>query len=165
MGWAFLAPNTFLGVSGDTVIVVDISKPELQFLSGDGKVTRRQSLPLPRPADLSLHRDAALKEGLAQAGPQDNKAYILASHEATRPPLYYRDLVVALDGHLWVRLFETRPGERVPYLILNPAGVVRGRVSLPPGSRILSVQTPWITYVLADADGVERLGLARWAVP
>ncbi|HET9515531.1 MAG TPA: hypothetical protein VFO95_16485, partial [Gemmatimonadales bacterium] len=69
------------------------------------------------------------------------------------------------DGELWVRLFEARPGDRVPYLILSPAGAVRARVSLPPGGRILSVEASWIISVLSDPDGIERLALVRWATP
>jgi hypothetical protein len=165
VGWAFFAPNTVLGVSGDTVIIGETSSPEILYHSSDGKVIRRVSLPSARPPDLSLHRAAALEEGLAQAGSHLNQEYLRASYEARRPPVYYRDLVVASDGYLWVRMFEARPGERVPYLILSPAGAVRARVSLPPGGSILTVQAPWIICSLADADGVERIGLVRWAGP
>src|ERR1043166_8564671 len=89
--------------------------------------------------DLTEHRRAALAQGLAHAGPRTNTEYVRASYEAARTPVHYRDFVVATDGHLWVRLFEQRPGDPVPYLILSPAGSARARVSLPSGGRVLSV--------------------------
>lgn len=165
VGWADFAPVSFLGVSGDTVIVGDTGRPELLYVSGEGAVLRRLSLPLPRAPDLSPHRAAALEKTLAEADPRTNREYLHASYNASRPPVYYRDLVVARDGELWIRLFEARPGERVPYLVLSPAGAVRARVSLPPRGRLLRVEAPWIISVLTDPDGIERIALVRWAAP
>ena len=165
VGWAFFAPITVVGVVADTIIIGDTSTADLQNLSSDGRVIRRLTIPLDGAPDLTEHRRAALAQGLAHAGPRTNTEYVRASYEAARTPVHYRDFVVATDGHLWVRLFEQRPGDPVPYLILSPAGSARARVSLPSGGRVLSADQDWILCVLPDADDVERIGLVRWAVP
>jgi hypothetical protein len=165
VGWAFLAPTSMVGALRDTIVVGDTATPELLYMLADGRLVRRLTLPLPGPPDLTQHRNAARDEELAQADPHLNRAYVRASYAAPRPTPRYRDFVVASDGHLWIRLFEERPAGSVPYLILSAAGTVRARVSLPPRSRVLTVQSPWILCVLRDADDVERVGVVRWEIP
>ena len=165
VGWAFFAATSVVGAFRDTIMVGDTATPELLYILADGRLVRRLTIPLDGPLDLTQHRQAARDEALAQAGPYTNKAYVQASYDAPRSTPRYRDFVVASDGHLWVRLFEESPASPVPYLVLSSAGIVRARVSLPPRSRVLTVQTPWILYVLRDADDVERLSVVRWEIP
>jgi hypothetical protein len=145
------------------VIVGDTGVSELQYFGPDGKLVRRVTIPLDAAPDLSEHRAAARDEALAQPGA--NKGYVQASHDAARPTPRYRDFLVASNGQLWIRLFEDRPSGPVRYMILNAAGSVRARVSLPARSQIISVQPSWLLIVLRDDNDVERLGVVRWETP
>jgi 6-bladed beta-propeller protein len=165
VGWLFFAPTTLVGSVADTVVVGDTGVPELRYFRPDGRLVRRVTIPLDDPPDLSRHRAAARDEELAQAGPHTNKAYVQALYEVPRPTPRYRDFLVALDGHLWIRLFEERPAGPTPYLILTAAGTVRARVSLPPRNRVLTIQGPWVLVALRDANDVERVGIVRWEIP
>ena len=165
VGWAFFAPTSLVGILGDTLVVGDTATPELQYLLADGRLVRQMTIPLDAPPDLRQHRKAARDEALAQAGPSTNRAYVQAMYDVPRPTPRYRDFVVGSDGHVWIRLFEERPAGPVRYLILSADGTLRARVSLPPRSRVLTVQSPRVLCVLRDADDVERLGVVRWEAP
>jgi hypothetical protein len=91
--------------------------------------------------------------------------YVQASFEAPRSTPRYRDFTVASDRRLWIRLFEERPADSTRYLVLDAAGGVRARASLPPRSRVLTVQAPWVLVAFRDVDDVERVGVIRWASP
>lgn len=160
-----VAATTLVEALGDTIVVGDTGTPELLYLLADGRVARRLTLPLDPLTDLRQQREAARDEALAERGGQANKAAIQASLEAPRSPPRYRDFTVASDRQLWIRLFEERPTDSTRYLVLAPTGEVRGRLSLPPRSRVLSVQVPWILAAFRDGDDVERVGVIRWASP
>jgi hypothetical protein len=160
VGWAFFAPNHVVATRGDTIVVGDTGTPELKYFLADGRQVRRLTVPLDAPPDLTQHRNGARDEELAQAGA--NRAYVQAMYDAPRPAPRYRDFVVASDGSLWIRLFEEAPDSPVRYLVLSAAGAVRARVSLPPRSTVLTVQSPWVLYVLRDANDVERVAVVRW---
>lgn len=163
VGWLFFAPTTLVRSVADTVVVGDTGMPELQYFRPDGRLVRRVTIPLDAPPDLSRHRAAARDEGLAQSGA--NRGYVQASYEAQRPAPHYRDFLVTSDGQLWIRLFEDGPSGPTHYVILNAAGSVRARVSLPPLARVVSVQSRWVLVVLRDANDVERLGIVHWEIP
>lgn len=163
VGWLFFAPTTLVGSVADTLIVGDTGSPELQYFRPDGRLVRRVTIPLDAPPDLTRHRAAARDEALAQSGA--NRGYVQASYEAARPAPHYRDFLVASDGQLWIRLYEELPSGPIRYLILNPAGNIRARVSLPPRAQVISAQPPWVLVVLRDANDVERLGVVKWETP
>jgi len=165
VGWAHFAPQALTRVLRDTVVVGDTETPDLQYFTRGGRLVRRVGIPLDAPADLTRHRAAARDAELALARPESDPVFIRASYDAPRPAPLYRDLVVAPDGQLWVRLFEAEPNGPSRYLVLTPSGAVRARVSLPPGSRVVGVQSPWVLAVLRDADDVETLGVIRWTAP
>jgi hypothetical protein len=162
VGWLFFAPTSLVELVGDTVVVGDTGVPELKYYRPDGRLLRQVALPIAAP-DLSRHRAEARDEALTQQGA--NPGYIQASYEAPRPAPHYRDVLVASDGQLWIRLFEDRPAGLVPYVILDAAGNVRARISLPARSRVLSVQRPWVLVILRDDNDVERLGVVKWSTP
>jgi hypothetical protein len=162
VGWAFFAPTSAVGALGDTIVVGDTGTSELLYLLADGHVARRVTIPLEGTPDLTPHRNAARDEALAQAGPRTNRAYIEAAYAAPRPTPRYRDFLVAADGSLWIQLFEPHPADSARYMILAPTGAVRARVSLPPRSRVLTVQSPWLLALLTDPTDVERVGVIRW---
>lgn len=163
VGWLFFAPTSLVGSVADTIVVGDTGIPELQYFRPDGRLVRRVTIPLDAPPDLSRHRVAARDEALAQSGA--NRGYVQASYEVPRPAPHYRDFLAASDGQLWIRLFEERPSGPIHYLILNAAGSIRARISLPARSRVISVQPPWVLVVLRDANDVERLGIVHWEIP
>ena len=163
VGWLFFAPTTLVGSVADTIIVGDTAIPELWYHRPDGRLVRRVTIPIDAPPDLSQHRAAARTEALAQQGA--NKGYVEASYKAERPAPYYRNFLATPDGQLWVQLFEERPSAPIHYVILDAAGRITARVSLPPRTRVISVQSPWVLVALRDANDVERLGIVYWRRP
>lgn len=167
--WLFgslpVSATTSAAALGDTIVIGDTGTPDLLFLLGDGRQVQRLTLPLDSPTDLRQHREAARDEALSERGGPAIKNAIQAAFEARRPSPRYRDFLVAANRQVWVRLFENRPTESSRYLVLNPAGAERARVSLPPRSRVLSVQEQWIVVALRDEADVERVGVIRWTTP
>ena len=150
---------------GDTIVVGDTSTPELGYFLTDGRPVGRIPLPLDVTSDLRYQREAARDESLAGRGGQAARPYLQAQFEAPRQIPRYRDFTVAKDRRLWIRLFEERPLDLTRYLVLDPDGRVRARVSLPARSQVLAVDGPLILVALRDADDVERVGLIRWGLP
>jgi hypothetical protein len=164
VGWLFYAPTSLVEVFGDSVLIGDTGKPELVLLRSDGQLVRRIALPITAP-DLRPHRAAERDDRLAEAKAESEKAYIQASYDIPRPPTYYRGFLVSSTGELWITLYEESPGAPVRYLVLGKDGQPRARVSVPPGSRVVSVQAPWVLVVQKDENDIERLGLVRWTPP
>lgn len=160
-----VAATTLVEALGDTIVVGDPETPDLLYFLPDGRQVHRVTLPLDEPTDLRYEREAAREEALAERGGQAIKAAIQASFEAPRPPPRYRDFTISTERRIWIRLFEEGPTDPTRYLVLDAAGGVRARVSLPPRSRVLSVQGAWVMVALRDEDDVERVGVIRWASP
>ena len=150
---------------GDTVVVGDTGVPELRYFLADGRPLGRIPIAVEAPSGLRPQLKAARDEALAQTAGQVNQAYIQAQYEASRQIPRYRDFTVASDHRLWIRLFEERPTDSTHYLVVDAAGGVRARVSLPPRSRVLSVHAPWVLVALRNADDVEQVGAIRWVTP
>ncbi len=163
-GWLFYAPTSLVEVTGDSILVGDTGRPELLLLRSDGQVARRIPLPISAP-DLRAYRTAERDKRLAESKDEREKGYIQAAHNVPRPPTYYKGLLVSSTGELWINLYEESFGAPVRYLVLGRNGKPRARVSVPAGSRVINIQTPWVLVVQKDENDIERLGLVRWTPP
>lgn len=142
MDW--LNQGTSWAVVGDNVFVADPDRPEVLLFSGNGKLIRRVPLPVqPRPFDPGAVRKAHDRLAPAFYGPKrarsaaraaiDSAHYELLFNLARRPKTapYFRRLVRATDGGVWVELYREHNGMPSEYLRIDASGRVGGRLRGP----------------------------------
>jgi hypothetical protein len=163
-----LGRQTVVGVGEDRVFVAMNLGWEVEVRSPAGTLERLIRLPSPAvpitEAEIAIHRkeQIALLEATPQmrAVPPAIKDQFLtrvnnAKYPATLP--FIAGLFPVSDGTLWVEEV-TRPGaERRRFAIFDREGALQGRVTAPPGFRVLTAYPDALIGVWKDADDVEHV--------
>ncbi|MEZ4455192.1 MAG: 6-bladed beta-propeller [Gemmatimonadales bacterium] len=161
-----LAANAVPAALGDSILFGDTKDADLRLVRLDGRLIRRIPLPVGPAVDLRSHRRAQTEQDVARERERGrDPAFEIAVGEAATPTARYQSLEVSAAGRLWIRLWPTTPSGPERYVVVSRTGSPLAWVTLPPKTRILSVQAPWILAVFANEDDVETVGLIRWDEP
>ena len=166
LGGPQFAPRTRVAAAGDSIIVATGKGHELMVVDTTGAVRRIVRWP-GRPLEVTPdHRSAYIALMRREAG--DDPARIRQTEQVIDAMGFsdtfaaYDDMRVARSGHVWLRdgqrADQTSSANR-PWTVLDPAGRILARITLPEQLSPLAVGEDWVLGRWTDELGVQYVAL------
>lgn len=157
-----LGRSTVTVAAGDRFYVAQNNAWEIEVRQLDGTLRRLIRRPI-QPRPLTPEQVAAHRKELAEqmAGIQmlRNMPQILDQmkkriEEAKYPETFpfISSMLVGSDGHLWVQEVQDVGVESSPFTVFDTAGVLLGRVTMPPKLRATAITSDHVYGVWKDED-------------
>ena len=155
--------GTAILVSGDHIVVADNDAWRIDFLDGEGALTRSVRFAQPAVAVTQKDVEAFWEERLAGTTvPAARNALRAIMADVNVPelfPAFDANVLVSQNGDIWIGDF-VRPGTATQrWRILKPDGTLRGQLTRPAKFRLLDAGERYVLALVRDEDGVETIEL------